>query len=56
MNPTVSVQTSVCEFTDGPEVTWVGSNPFADGFSLGFDDGSIEFTDLATGPRPENGG
>ena len=43
------------EFTHGPEVTWVGPNPFADGILLGFDDGSIEFSDLATSdskPQP----
>ena len=49
MNPSVSVPTFVRDFPDGPEVTWVGPNPFAGGFSLGFDDGSIMFSDLATG-------
>lgn len=49
MNPTVSVPTFVREFTHGPEVTWVGPNPFAVGMSLGFDDGSILFTDQVTG-------
>ena len=53
MNPTVSVPTFVREFTHGPEVTWVGPNPFADGMSLGFDDGSIQFTEFATGQFTE---
>ena len=49
MNPVVSVETFVREFTHGPEVTWVGPSPFAGGISLGFDDGSIMFSDVATG-------
>ena len=46
MNSDVIVETSVREFIHGPEVTWVGPNPFAGGISLGFDDGSIRFSDL----------
>ncbi len=50
MNPEVLVPTFVRDFTNGPEVTWVGPNPFADGMSLGFDDGSIMFSDLVMFP------
>src|SRR5262245_824860 len=30
--------------TEGPDVTWVGPNPFQYGLCLGFDDGSIRLT------------
>ncbi len=55
MNSDVIVETSVIEFTHGPEVTWVGPNLFAGGSSilLGFDDGSIEFSDLDKARRPK---
>ena len=54
MNPVVSVPAFVRTFNKhGLEVTWVGPNPFADGMSLGFDDGSIMFSELATGQGTE---
>ena len=55
MNSDVIVETSVREFIHGPEVTWVGPNPFEGGSSIlvGFDDGSIESSDLDKARRPK---
>lgn len=34
--------------TQGPEVTWIGPNPFREGMCLGFDNGTIIFHSTAT--------
>jgi hypothetical protein len=44
MNPSGHFEMPGWFATEGPDVTWVGPNPFAYGLCLGFDDGSIRFT------------
>jgi len=38
-----------CSFSES-EVTWAGANPFSDGLTFGFEDGSLLFTDEIAGP------
>jgi hypothetical protein len=49
MNPIDLIRAAVNGSTDGPDVTWVGPNPFARGLCFGFDNGAIVFSDTATG-------
>lgn len=49
MNPAGLLSVLVRTSTDGPEVTWVGPNPFGRGLCLGFDDGTIILNNTATG-------
>jgi hypothetical protein len=54
MNPTEPFSAAVRTFSDGPDVTWIGPNPFASGLCIGFDNGTILF-ETATGytTRPQ---
>jgi hypothetical protein len=41
MNPMSYVQAGVRTSNEGPEVTWIGPNPFQKGTCLGFEDGTL---------------
>jgi hypothetical protein len=49
MNPTELFSAAVRSSSDGPDVTWIGPNPFGSGLCLGFDNGTIILSVTATG-------
>lgn len=51
MNPTDLFSAAARTSSDSPDVTWIGANPFATGLCLGFDDGTIIFSETATGEK-----
>ena len=55
MNPNELFSADARVSFEGPDVTWIGPNPFAGGLCLGFDNGAIIFSETATGytTRPQ---
>jgi hypothetical protein len=47
MNPVGLFRAAIRQSTEGPDVTWVGPNPFQNGLCLGFDNGTIIFSATA---------
>jgi hypothetical protein len=49
MSPSDQIKAVYDKYSDLPDVTWIGPNSRTPGLILGFDNGSIIFTDAATG-------